>query len=347
FEGNEGIIVIAATNRPDVLDPALLRPGRFDRQVVVPLPDVRGREQILRVHMRRVPLSDDVKPALIARGTPGFSGADLANLVNEAALFAARANQRLVDMGQFERAKDKILMGAERRSMVMTDDEKRMTAYHEAGHAIVGLSVPEHDPVYKVTIIPRGRALGVTQFLPEQDRYSMSKRRLESAIATLFGGRIAEELIFGADAVTTGASNDIERATSLSRNMVTKWGLSDRLGPLSYAEEEGEVFLGRSVTQHKQVSDVTAHAIDEEVRSVIETNYTRAKEILTTHLERLHAMAEALMKYETIDDEMIKEIMAGKPPTPPPGWEEPMGGSPPKGGATDGRPAFGSPAGQH
>jgi cell division protease FtsH len=348
FEGNEGIIVIAATNRPDVLDPALLRPGRFDRQVVVPLPDVRGREQILRVHMRRVPLSDDVKPGLIARGTPGFSGADLANLVNEAALFAARANQRLVDMLQFERAKDKIMMGAERRSMVMSEDEKKMTAYHEAGHAIVGLTVPEHDPVYKVTIIPRGRALGVTQFLPEQDRYSMSKRRLESAIATLFGGRIAEELIFGADAVTTGASNDIERATDLARNMVTRWGLSDRLGPLTYSEESGEVFLGRSVTQHKQVSDVTAHAIDEEVRKVIETNYTKAKEILTTHLVSLHAMADALVKYETIDDEMIREIMAGKPPTPPAGWEEPMGGSPTKGGgSTDGRPAFGSPAGQH
>jgi cell division protease FtsH len=347
FEGNEGIIVIAATNRPDVLDPALLRPGRFDRQVVVPLPDVRGREQILRVHMRRVPLGDDVKPGLIARGTPGFSGADLANLVNEAALFAARANQRIVDMLQFERAKDKIMMGAERRSMVMTDEEKRMTAYHEAGHAIVGLTVPEHDPVYKVTIIPRGRALGVTQFLPEQDRYSMSKRRLESAIATLFGGRIAEELIFGADAVTTGAANDIERATDVARNMVTRWGLSDRLGPLTYSEESGEVFLGRSVTQHKQVSDVTAHAIDEEVRRVIETNYTHAKEILTTHLEQLHAMAEALVKFETIDEHQIREIMAGKPPTPPPGWDESLGNMPPKSGGTEGRPAFGSPAGQH
>jgi cell division protease FtsH len=347
FEGNEGIIVIAATNRPDVLDPALLRPGRFDRQVVVPLPDVRGREQILRVHMRRVPLGDDVKPALIARGTPGFSGADLANLVNEAALFAARANQRLVNMEQFERAKDKILMGAERRSMVMNEEEKRMTAYHEAGHAIVGLTVPEHDPVYKVTIIPRGRALGVTQFLPEQDRYSMSKRRIESAIATLFGGRIAEEIIFGPDAVTTGASNDIERATDLARNMVTKWGLSDRLGPLSYSEEAGEVFLGRSVTQHKQVSDVTAHAIDEEVRSVIESNYKKAKDILETHLERLHAMAEALVKYETIDQDQIKEIMDGKPPTPPAGWDSSVGNVPPMGGPSEGRPAFGSPAGQH
>jgi cell division protease FtsH len=266
FEGNEGIIVIAATNRPDVLDPALLRPGRFDRQVVVPLPDVRGREQILKVHMRRVPLADDVKPSIIARGTPGFSGADLANLVNEAALFAARANRRVVSMDEFERAKDKIMMGAERRSMVMSEEEKKLTAYHEAGHAIVGLSVPEHDPVYKVTIIPRGRALGVTMFLPEQDRYSTSKRRLESRIATLFGGRVAEEVVFGKDSITTGASNDIERATDIARSMVTKWGLSDKLGPQTYAEDEGEVFLGRSVTQHKQVSDVTAHVIDEEIR---------------------------------------------------------------------------------
>jgi len=342
FEGNEGIIVIAATNRPDVLDPALLRPGRFDRQVVVPLPDVRGREQILRVHMRKVPIADDVKPALIARGTPGFSGADLANLVNEAALFAARANQRLVSMEQFEKAKDKILMGAERRSMVMSNEEKRMTAYHEAGHAIVGLSVPEHDPVYKVTIIPRGRALGVTQFLPEQDRYSMSKRRIESAIATLFGGRIAEELIFGRDSVTTGASNDIERATDLARNMVTKWGLSDRMGPLTYTEESGEVFLGRQVTQTKQVSDETAHAIDEEVRRVIESNYNRAKGILEEHLDKLHAMADALMKYETIDDPQIREIMAGRPPTPPPGWDSGLSG--PSGGGSDPqpRPAFGA-----
>jgi cell division protease FtsH len=352
FEGNEGIIVIAATNRPDVLDPALLRPGRFDRQVVVPLPDVRGREQILRVHMRRVPLSDDVKPAYIARGTPGFSGADLANLVNEAALFAARANQRLVNMEQFERAKDKIMMGAERRSMVMTDAEKRMTAYHESGHAIVGISVPEHDPVYKVTIIPRGRALGVTQFLPEQDRYSMSKRRMESSIATLFGGRIAEEIVFGADAVTTGASNDIERATELARNMVTKWGLSDRLGPLTYTEEAGEVFLGRSVTQHKQVSDETAHAIDEEVRHVIETNYQVAKQVLESNLDKLHAMAEALMKYETIADDQIKDIMAGRAPRPPEGWDDstpsPGGGKPvvtPVAGGPE--TPIARPAGQH
>jgi cell division protease FtsH len=339
FEGNEGIIVIAATNRPDVLDPALLRPGRFDRQVVVPLPDVRGREQILRVHMRRVPLGDDVKPALIARGTPGFSGADLANLVNEAALFAARANQRLVTMEQFERAKDKIMMGAERRSMVMTDAEKRMTAYHEAGHAIVGITVPEHDPVYKVTIIPRGRALGVTQFLPEQDRYSLSKRRLESSIATLFGGRIAEELIFGVDSVTTGASNDIERATELARNMVTKWGLSDRLGPLTYSEESGEVFLGRSVTQHKQVSDETAHAIDEEVRRLIESNYKVAREILETNLDKLHMMAEALIKYETLADDQIKDIMAGRAPRPPDGWDD---STPSAGG---GKPVPASPLG--
>jgi len=347
FEGNEGIIVIAATNRPDVLDPALLRPGRFDRQVVVPLPDVRGREQILRVHMRRVPLADDVKPALIARGTPGFSGADLANLVNEAALFAARANRRIVGMEEFERAKDKILMGAERRSMVMSEAEKRMTAYHEAGHAIVGMTVPEHDPVYKVTIIPRGRALGVTQFLPEQDRYSFSKRRLESAIATLFGGRIAEELIFGPESVTTGAANDIERATELARNMVTKWGLSDRLGPLTYSEESGEVFLGRSVTQHKQVSDVTAHAIDEEVRRVIEGNYQRARQILTSALDKLHLMADALMKYETINEEQLKDVMAGKAPKPPDGWDESLSNKPPQAPA-EGPAAGGAiPAGQH
>jgi cell division protease FtsH len=345
FEGNEGIIVIAATNRPDVLDPALLRPGRFDRQVVVPLPDVRGREQILRVHMRRVPLGDDVKPALIARGTPGFSGADLANLVNEAALFAARANKRMVGMEEFERAKDKILMGAERRSMVMTEDEKRMTAYHEAGHAIVGMSVPEHDPVYKVTIIPRGRALGLTQFLPEQDRYSMSKRRLESSIATLFGGRVAEELIFGPEAVTTGASNDIERATEVARNMVTKWGLSDKLGPLTYTEDSGEVFLGRSVTQHKQVSDVTAHAIDEEVRRLIESNYQKARDILTASIEKLHAMADALIKYETIEEEQLKDIMAGRPPKPPSGWDDSLSHRPPMPpGPLPGAP-LGSPAG--
>jgi cell division protease FtsH len=345
FEGNEGIIVIAATNRPDVLDPALLRPGRFDRQVVVPLPDVRGREQILRVHMRRVPLADDVKPGLIARGTPGFSGADLANLVNEAALFAARANKRIVGMDEFEKAKDKIYMGAERRSMVMSDHEKKMTAYHEAGHAVVGFVVPEHDPVYKVTIIPRGRALGLTWYLPEGDRYSTSRRELESRITSLFGGRVAEELIFGVDGVTTGAANDIERATELARNMVTKWGLSDKLGPLTYSEETGEVFLGRSVTQHKQVSDVTAHAIDEEVRRVIENNYTRAKGILESNLDKLHTMADALIKYETIDEEQLKDIMAGKTPKPPAGWDDALSNKPPK----PSEPPSSSPipAGQH
>jgi len=322
FEGNEGVIVIAATNRPDVLDPALLRPGRFDRQVVVPLPDVRGREQILKVHMRKVPMSDGVNARTIARGTPGFSGADLANLVNEAALFAARANKRTVDMDDFERAKDKIMMGAERRSMVMSDDEKKLTAYHEAGHAIVGELVPEHDPVHKVTIIPRGRALGVTMFLPEEDRYSHSKTRLESEISTLFGGRLAEEIIFGEDAVTTGASNDIERATEIARNMVTKWGLSSKLGPLSYSEEEGEVFLGRSVTKHKEVSDETSHAIDEEIRQFIDRNYERAEKMLNDNLDKLHVMAEALLKYETIDAKQIDEIMAGKQPGPPQDWSD-------------------------
>jgi cell division protease FtsH len=349
FEGNEGIIVIAATNRPDVLDPALLRPGRFDRQVVVPLPDVRGREQILRVHMRRVPLGDDVRPALIARGTPGFSGADLANLVNEAALFAARSNLKLVGMEQFEKAKDKIMMGAERRSMVMSDKEKLNTAYHEAGHAIVGVNLPEHDPVYKVTIIPRGRALGVTFFLPEEDRYSYSKQRLESQIASLFGGRIAEELAFGPAAVTTGASNDIERATNLARNMVTKWGLSDRLGPLAYADEEGEVFLGRSVTQHKQVSDETAHVIDVEVRRVIDTAYNRARDILVSNRDKLDAMAQALIKYETIDEDQIKDIMDGRPPRPPEGWDDSGGGGKPavNASSTPAGETIGTPAGQH
>ncbi|PIE00466.1 MAG: ATP-dependent zinc metalloprotease FtsH [Thiothrix nivea] len=322
FEGSEGIIVIAATNRPDVLDPALLRPGRFDRQVVVPLPDVRGREQILRVHMRKVPLGDDVKPSLIARGTPGFSGADLANLVNEAALFAARANKRTVDMSEFEDAKDKIMMGAERKSMVMNEDEKLNTAYHEAGHAIVGLKVPSHDPVYKVTIIPRGRALGVTMYLPEEDRYSASKERLESQISSLFGGRIAEELTLGEEGVTTGASNDIERATEIARNMVTKWGLSNKLGPLSYSEDEGEVFLGRSVTQHKHMSDETAHAIDQEIRDFIDRNYQRAENILKENIDKLHAMAKALMKYETIDRKQIDAIMRGEEPPPPSDWSD-------------------------
>ncbi|MGI8740632.1 MAG: ATP-dependent zinc metalloprotease FtsH [Gammaproteobacteria bacterium] len=329
FEGNEGIIVIAATNRPDVLDPALLRPGRFDRQVVVPLPDVRGREQILKVHMRKVPIADDVRADLIARGTPGFSGADLANLVNEAALFAARANKASVEMAEFERAKDKIIMGAERKSMVMSEDEKKLTAYHEAGHAIVGRLVPEHDPVYKVSIIPRGRALGVTMFLPEDDRYSYSKQRLESQLSSLFGGRIAEELIFGTERVTTGASNDIERATEIGRNMVTRWGLSSKMGPLAYSEERGEVFLGHSVTQHKTLSDETAHAIDEEVRRIIDSNYKRAERLLKDNVETLHNMAQALMKYETIDTEQINDIMAGREPRPPRDWrdDEPGSGS--------------------
>ncbi len=322
FEGNEGVIVIAATNRPDVLDPALLRPGRFDRQVVVPLPDIRGREQILKVHMRKVPISDNVNPKIIARGTPGFSGADLANLVNEAALFAARANKRLVEMEEFEKAKDKIMMGTERRSMVMSEKEKKLTAYHEAGHAIVGRLVPAHDPVYKVSIIPRGRALGITMFLPKEDRYSLSKEHLESLISSLFGGRIAEELIFGVEAVTTGASNDIERATSIARNMVTKWGLSERLGPLSYEEEEGEVFLGHSVTRHKVMSDDTAHVIDEEVRSVIDRNYSRSESLLKEHMDILHSMAEALIKYETIDSEQIDALMERRPVSPPADWED-------------------------
>jgi len=326
FEGNEGVIVIAATNRPDVLDPALLRPGRFDRQVVVPLPDIRGREAILKVHMRKVPLADDVEPSIIARGTPGFSGADLANLINEAALFAARESSRVVTMDEFEKAKDKIMMGAERRSMVMSDKEKLNTAYHEAGHAIVGYIVPDHDPVHKVTIIPRGRALGVTMYLPEEDKYSISKEKLESNISSLYGGRLAEEMTLGPDGVTTGASNDIERATEIARNMVTKWGLSDKMGPLTYSEDEGEVFLGRSVTQQKNVSPETAQAIDHEVRQIIDRNYKRAKMILKKHAKQLDAMAEALMRYETIDRAQIIDIMEGKVPSPPDGWVD-QGGS--------------------
>jgi cell division protease FtsH len=328
FEGNEGVIVIAATNRPDVLDPALLRPGRFDRQVVVPLPDVRGREQILKVHMRKVPAADDVKPSLIARGTPGFSGADLANLVNEAALFAARENCKEVEMSHFERAKDKIMMGAERKSMVMSEDEKKLTAYHEAGHAIVGRLVPDHDPVYKVSIIPRGRALGVTMFLPEEDRYSYSKRRLESQISSLFGGRIAEEVIFGLDSVTTGASNDIERATDIARSMVTKWGLSEKLGPLAYSEDEGEVFLGRSVTQHKNIADDTARVIDEEIREFIDRNYQRAEDLLKENEDILHSMSDALMKYETIDADQITQLMERTEVSPPKDWDDDDGAKP-------------------
>ena len=319
FEGSEGVIVVAATNRPDVLDPALLRPGRFDRQVVVPLPDIRGREQILRVHLQKVPVDTDVQVMPIAQGTPGFSGADLSNLVNEAALFAARSNKRKVGMVDLEKAKDKIMMGAERRSMVMDDNEKKLTAYHEAGHAIVGLSVPEHDPVYKVSIIPRGRALGVTMFLPDQDRYSHSKRRLESQLSSLFGGRIAEELIFGLEGVTTGASNDIMRSTEIARKMVTTWGLSP-LGPLTFGEEQEEVFLGRSMNKQKEMSDKTAQQIDDEVRAIIDRNFQRAKKILLDKMDTLHLMAESLIKYETIDANQIKEIMSGNEPTPPADW---------------------------
>ena len=356
FAGNEGVIVIAATNRPDVLDPALLRPGRFDRQVVVPLPDIRGREQILKVHMKKVPLDDDVKPSLIARGTPGFSGADLANLVNEAALFAARANKRLVDMSDMEKAKDKVLMGAERRSMVMSEEEKRCTAYHEAGHAIVGRMVPEHDPVYKVTIIPRGRALGVTMFLPERDQISLSKRKLESQLSSLFGGRLAEEIIFGPEAVTTGASNDIERATSLARAMVTQWGFSDKLGPMVYGEEEGEVFLGRSVTQHKSLSDETTHVIDEEVRAIVDRNYQRAENILRENIDILHTMADALIKYETIDTAQIDQLMNRQEVSPPKDWDDNAGekgsghGDTPQSTKEDPKPGagkVGGPAAQH
>lgn len=332
FEGNEGVIVIAATNRPDVLDPALLRPGRFDRQVVVPLPDVRGREQILRVHMAKVPTADDVRPELIARGTPGFSGADLANLVNEAALFAARADERQVDMGDFERAKDKIMMGAERKSMVMSDKEKELTAYHEAGHAIVGRLVEEHDPVYKVSIIPRGRALGITMFLPEEDRYSNSKLMLECKIATLYGGRIAEELIFGANAVTTGASSDIERATEIARNMVTRWGLSEALGPLAYSEEEGEVFLGRSSSKQNPMSSETIVLIDSEIRKIIDENYEIAEKILKDNMDILHAMSEALLKYETIDLGQIDRLMERREPGEPADW-----GGDDSGGASAGK----------
>lgn len=349
FEMNDGIIVIAATNRPDVLDPALLRPGRFDRQVVVGLPDIRGREQILKVHMRKVPVGENVNAAVIARGTPGFSGADLANLVNEASLFAARASKRLVEMKEFELAKDKIMMGAERKTMVMSEKEKQNTAYHEAGHAIVGRIVPEHDPVYKVSIIPRGRALGVTMFLPEEDRYSLSKRALVSQICSLYGGRIAEEMTLGFDGVTTGASNDIMRASQIARNMVTKWGLSEKLGPLMYAEEEGEVFLGRSAaSQHASVSGETAKLIDSEVRSIIDHCYATAKQILTDNRDKLDAMAEALMKYETIDADQIDDIMAGRTPREPRDWDNDAGTSGNQASQGD-RPEspIGGPAAQH
>ncbi|HIG41197.1 MAG: ATP-dependent zinc metalloprotease FtsH [bacterium] len=323
FDGNDGVIVIAATNRPDVLDPALLRPGRFDRQVVVSLPDIRGREQILKVHMRKVPLSSDVEPSFIARGTPGFSGADLANLVNEAALFAAKQGVRTVGMENFEQAKDKIMMGAERKSMVMSEDEKRNTAYHEAGHCIVGYLVPDHDPTYKVTIIPRGMALGVTMFLPEEDRYSISKRGLNSKICTMFGGRIAEEMTLGADGITTGAANDIQQATKMARNMVTKWGLSDKLGPLMYSEDSEEVFLGMSAGSPRlQVSDETAKLIDDEVRAIADNCYKTAQRILEENRDKLDLMAVALLDYETIDKSQIDEIMAGRKPSPPESWDD-------------------------
>lgn len=322
FEGKEGVIVIAATNRPDVLDPALTRPGRFDRQVVVGLPDVRGREQILRVHMRKVPIDPAVDPMVLARGTPGYSGADLANLVNEAALFAARTNKKVVSMLEFEKAKDKINMGPERRTMIMTEQQKESTAYHEAGHAIVGYLVPEHDPVHKVTIIPRGRALGVTFFLPEGDQVSMSQKQLESKLSTLYAGRLAEELIYGEENISTGASNDIKVATNIARNMVTQWGFSDKLGPILYSEDEGEVFLGRSMAKAKHMSDETAHTIDEEVRKIVTHNYERARQLLVDNMDILHAMKDALMKYETIEEEQIEQLMKRQPVTPPPGWEQ-------------------------
>ena len=325
FSGNDGVIVIAATNRPDVLDPALTRPGRFDRQVVVGLPDVKGREQILKVHMRKVPVAQDVDAMTLARGTPGYSGADLANLVNEAALFAARVNKRMVTMLEFEKAKDKINMGPERRTMIMTDKQKESTAYHEAGHAIVGYLVPEHDPVHKVTIIPRGRALGVTFFLPEGDQISISQKQLESKLSTLYAGRLAEDLIYGEENISTGASNDIKVATNIARNMVTQWGFSDKLGPILYTEDEGEVFLGRSMAKAKHMSDETAHAIDEEVRAIVNRNYARARQILIDNMDILHAMKDALVKYETIEEEQIKQLMNREPVTPPSGWEEHSG----------------------
>jgi len=344
FAPNDGVIVIAATNRPDVLDPALLRPGRFDRQVVVSLPDIRGREQILKVHVRKVPVADDVEMGIIARGTPGFSGADLANLINEAALFAARTGKRLVGMDDFEKAKDKIMMGAERKSMVMSEKEKRVTAYHEAGHAIVGRLVPEHDPLYKVTIIPRGRALGVTMFLPEEDRYSHSRQAILSKICSFFGGRIAEEMILGFDGMTTGAANDIDNATSLARNMVTKWGLSEKLGPIKYDEEDGEVFLGMSAgVQPKSVSDDTARLIDEEVRSIIDGCYKRAKKILEENLDKLHMMADALMELETLLPEQLDDIMAGAKPR---ATAVDRSDAPPRAAGPD-APNIGDPAEEH
>ena len=352
FSGNDGVIVIAATNRPDVLDPALLRPGRFDRQVVVGLPDLRGREQILKVHMRKVPINDDVDASVIARGTPGFSGADLANLVNEAALFAARSSERLVGMTQFELAKDKIMMGAERKSMVMSEKEKLNTAYHEAGHAIVGRLVPEHDPVYKVSIIPRGRALGVTMFLPKEDRYSLSKRHINSQICSLFGGRIAEEIINGSDGVTTGASNDIQRATEIARNMVTKWGLSDKMGPLMYDEGQEEVFLGRSASSAgSHISSKTLIDIDAEVRNIVDSCYATATRLLQENREKLDKMADALMMYETIDADQIEDIMCGNTARRPANWDDDDssggGEAAPKVASSSGSDSIGGPAGEH
>ncbi|WP_460753735.1 ATP-dependent zinc metalloprotease FtsH [Marinomonas epiphytica] len=341
FEGNEGIIVIAATNRPDVLDPALLRPGRFDRQVQVGLPDIRGREQILKVHLRKVPCDDDVEPKNIARGTPGFSGAELANLVNEAALFAARSNRRLVNMEMLELAKDKILMGAERKTMVMSEEEKLNTAYHEAGHTIIGYLMPEHDPVYKVSIIPRGRALGVTMYLPEEDKYSVSKRGLESQVCSLYGGRIAEEMIHGFDGVSTGASNDIERATSIARNMVTKWGLSEKLGPFAYEEDDnsGSFISGPTGSKSNYFSPETGKVIDTEVQDIITRCYDTATRILEDNRSKLDVMAEALMQYETIDAKQIKEIMDGKKPSAPEGWTDPKGNAPKSDDAPTAEPA--------
>jgi cell division protease FtsH len=315
FETGSGVIVIAATNRPDVLDPALLRPGRFDRQVVVPLPDIRGREQILMVHMRKVPVAPDVRPDILARGTPGFSGADLANLVNEAALFAARSNKRLVDMEDFERAKDKIMMGAERKSMVMPEHERRNTAYHESGHAVVAKLLPRTDPVHKVTIIPRGRALGVTMQLPQEDRYSMDREQILQNISVLFGGRIAEEIFMGQ--MTTGASNDFERATEMARRMVTQWGMSDQLGPMVYGENEGEVFLGRSITTHKNVSETTMQKVDAEIRRIIDDQYNLARKLIEDNRDKVEAMAGALLEWETLDSDQINDIMEGRPPRPP------------------------------
>ncbi|MDG2421601.1 MAG: ATP-dependent zinc metalloprotease FtsH [Gammaproteobacteria bacterium] len=352
FEGNDGVIVMAATNRPDVLDPALLRPGRFDRQVVVGLPDIRGREQILKVHMRKVPIDDHVEASVIARGTPGFSGADLANLVNEASLFAARAGKRLVTMEDFEKAKDKIMMGAERKSMVMSEKERMNTAYHEAGHAIVGRLMPEHDPVYKVSIIPRGRALGVTMFLPEEDRYSLSKQHILSQVCSLYGGRIAEEMTLGKNGVTTGASNDIQRATEMARNMVTKWGLSEELGPLLYSEDDGEVFLGRSAaSQSKTVSDETAIAIDKEVRRIVDECYDKAAKILEENRNLLELMKDALIEYETIDAAQIDDIMEGKKPRPPADWsdsdEDSSGGASKVEEEVGKSSPIGGPAGEH